>query len=487
MFDWYKNSQICYAYLSDVPTAMENLYNPGSSFRSSKWFTRGWTLQELISPKHVEFLDRDWVEIGTKKNLKDLVESITGITHLFSWNKASVAQKMSWSSRRETTRLEDRAYSLMGLFDINMPLLYGEGSKAFLRLQLEILNRIDDDTIFAWYGENRKDNWGSRECPGGGGLLAPSPEMFRDSQDIIVRKFDHQRTSPSMTARGLRLELYLLPTTTLSGFTGQHFLAPINCTWMPESEYKKLDDFAVVYPWVSNPNSKFPIPHDYTIALHLFSDHQSDEPSNYRRLSALCPVKITSDTLSQLRTSIHVSQTRPFNNRPRPRSTSKIMIKYQSLLEAGFIVIERYSVDGTTKWATNQIESEIVRLGYEHIRPLFLVFSKAGYSELLVLVVFRPTMQDELNTEGSEDVGIRLVKAEEPWREVVDVLVTYPVAGNDRVAVEMQDGIMIHATLKRSIIKEELGLAISIVLASNGRKQWSGPDEKKEFLEYSYV
>ena len=109
----------------------------------------GWTLQELLAPKMMIFFNRDWKEIGTKLRTRKLIESLTGITDFINFELVSVAQKMSWASKRQTTRVEDQAYCLMRLFGVNMPPLYGEGQKAFLRLQLEILGMSDDESIFA--------------------------------------------------------------------------------------------------------------------------------------------------------------------------------------------------------------------------------------------------------------------------------------------------------------------------------------------------
>ena len=153
MFQWYRDAEVCYAYLADVPEDTDDPCSPDSFFRKSKWFTRGWTLQELLAPSTVVFFNRGWIEIGTKSSLYDTIVSITGIKHLANFEEACVAQKMSWASRRETTRLEDMAYCLMGLFGVNMPPLYGEGENAFRRLQLEILNKMDDESLFAWKEE----------------------------------------------------------------------------------------------------------------------------------------------------------------------------------------------------------------------------------------------------------------------------------------------------------------------------------------------
>ncbi|KAI0914047.1 heterokaryon incompatibility protein-domain-containing protein [Ustulina deusta] len=155
MFKWYEYSTVCYAYLSDVGVAELGFRVPlkRRDWRESKWFTRGWTLQELIAPFEVILYDHEWNQLGTKRRLANELEKRTHIPEKVLLDPAlrrnsSVAARMSWAVQRETTRIEDRAYSLLGLFDINMPLLYGEGKKAFLRLHGEILNTIEDDTVF---------------------------------------------------------------------------------------------------------------------------------------------------------------------------------------------------------------------------------------------------------------------------------------------------------------------------------------------------
>ncbi|PIL28610.1 hypothetical protein GSI_08652 [Ganoderma sinense ZZ0214-1] len=154
MFAWYRDAAVCYVYLADVPRS-DDLRRPGSAFRRSRWFTRGWTLQELIAPRVVVFLSREWEIIGTKENLADLVEDITGIdrdvlVHKKSHTELSIAARMSWAAERATTRVEDQAYCLLGIFGIIMTPIYGEGEHAFRRLQEEILRHIPDDSIFAW-------------------------------------------------------------------------------------------------------------------------------------------------------------------------------------------------------------------------------------------------------------------------------------------------------------------------------------------------
>lgn len=153
MFSWYKNASMCYAYLSDVPDNID-LSKDTSKFELSRWFTRGWTLQELIAPPVMMFYSDHWQFLGSKLDLCELLTTITGIEEAVlkyrNLESICVAKKMSWASKRKTTRIEDTAYCLLGIFDVNMPLLYGEGSKAFTRLQEEIMKVYDDQSLFAW-------------------------------------------------------------------------------------------------------------------------------------------------------------------------------------------------------------------------------------------------------------------------------------------------------------------------------------------------
>ncbi|KIK26818.1 hypothetical protein PISMIDRAFT_57081, partial [Pisolithus microcarpus 441] len=159
MYRWYQDAQVCYAYLNDVeestfPTE-QNVETYDKSRGWPQWFMRGWTLQELIAPNQIVFFNRNWAPIGNKQHLASVLKNITSIPRDvlrdgLVGKRLSVAQIMSWAALRKTTRVEDRAYSLMGLFGVNMPMLYGEGKKAFRRLQLEIIREFDDHSIFAW-------------------------------------------------------------------------------------------------------------------------------------------------------------------------------------------------------------------------------------------------------------------------------------------------------------------------------------------------
>lgn len=148
MYTWYAHASICLAYLQDVESA-EDPAAENSSFRNSRWFKRGWTLQELIAPRKVILLDKNWDTIGTRAELAPIIEEVTKIDaavlrsdDISTVFKKSIAERMSWASGRETTRPEDKAYSLMGLFGVHMPVIYGEGcDNAFRRLQLEIIQQ----------------------------------------------------------------------------------------------------------------------------------------------------------------------------------------------------------------------------------------------------------------------------------------------------------------------------------------------------------
>ncbi|THU85582.1 hypothetical protein K435DRAFT_626403, partial [Dendrothele bispora CBS 962.96] len=153
MYRYYGEGLICIAYLSDV--SMGRIVKDVMELKKSRWFMRGWTLQELIAPRYMVFLDKDWDKISTRYGIRHVVSELTSIpVEVFERGRLddySIAQKMSWATSRKTTREEDMAYCLMGLFGVNMPPIYGEGgTKAFIRLQQEIIKYSDDRSIFAW-------------------------------------------------------------------------------------------------------------------------------------------------------------------------------------------------------------------------------------------------------------------------------------------------------------------------------------------------
>jgi hypothetical protein len=200
MYHWYEEATTCYAYLSDVYHPEGNHSHDHKTFplSESKWFKRGWTLQELIAPSKVVFYSKEWKCLGTKSELIEELKEITGIDGRVLGGDhpsvCSIADRMSWASKRTTTRDEDIAYSLLGIFDINMPLLYGERDKAFIRLQEEIMKASDDQSIFAWKSSDSSFHTG---------LLATSPKHFDTSGSIISPGFSDEREPSSVTSRGI--------------------------------------------------------------------------------------------------------------------------------------------------------------------------------------------------------------------------------------------------------------------------------------------
>ncbi|KAI0737282.1 heterokaryon incompatibility protein-domain-containing protein [Daedaleopsis nitida] len=194
MYKYYSLAAVCYAYLRDVPGSRPDL-TPPPGFFHSKWHQRGWTLQELLAPAVVLFVSATWVVLGSKADFAEELEAITAIPAAVlrletPMSRYSIAQRMSWAAGRETKREEDIAYCLLGIFDINMPPLYGEGTRAFRRLQEEILKRHSDTTLFAWGQQARTpyDHWalcknydGTRVITG---IFATSPAAFRDCDNI---------------------------------------------------------------------------------------------------------------------------------------------------------------------------------------------------------------------------------------------------------------------------------------------------------------
>lgn len=166
MFTWYSEAKICYVFLSDVADAVGDFVKSSrkshlvlEQFQKSQWFTRGWTLQELLAPKAMKFYDCQWRGMGSRTQHKDIISDITGIESKYldgfdpAWTfntQICIAQVMAWASGRKTTRVEDKAYSLLGIFGVSLPMLYGEGRRAFNRLQEELLRSRDDQSIFAW-------------------------------------------------------------------------------------------------------------------------------------------------------------------------------------------------------------------------------------------------------------------------------------------------------------------------------------------------
>ena len=284
MYQWYRESHVCYVYLSDVPDM--------DHFHRSRWFTRGWTLQELMAPRFVDFYSADWEELCNKSDYKHQIATITGIEEdaiagSLQPERYTIGVRMSWAAKRTTKRIEDMAYSLLGICGVNMPLLYGEGTRAFQRLQEEILKTTEDYSLFAWndiIGNNDLLNLSMRLdvpptlCPLA--IFASTPANFDLGASILPNSLvpvasDHfgpkkrslgwpnsPRLSytdsgeqgldepPRITARGLRVTLPFLETVTprhtADGLEGTQlaflYLAVEQTGWMVCLALRKSDD-----------------------------------------------------------------------------------------------------------------------------------------------------------------------------------------------------------------------------------------------------
>ncbi|KAK5693188.1 hypothetical protein LTR17_025232 [Elasticomyces elasticus] len=206
MFAWYEEAAVCYVFLRDVPPSAPGNPTVLKAFANSEWFERGWTLQEMLASRNVIFCNQAWQVIGHKCThgagfrpcacamkynqhvygpaLNAEISRRTNINPRYlrledSIFKASIACRLSWAARRDTTRIEDMAYCLLGILEVNMPLLYGEGGRAWERLQEEIIKRSSDQSIFAWARSHDSSD-------GFGCALANEPVYFAEASNIVT-------------------------------------------------------------------------------------------------------------------------------------------------------------------------------------------------------------------------------------------------------------------------------------------------------------
>lgn len=260
MWQWYANAAVCYAYLSDVPAecpiledrssidrfleidsddegmddANEDLEDANQPwirlFGRSRWFTRGWTLQELLAPREIYFFSKDWELVGRRDRLIHTLSDITGIDEFAlsgtdHRDSVAIARKMSWAADRQTSRIEDRAYSLLGLFGINLPLLYGEGERAFIRLQEELVRTSTDHSILVWADNEYLNNlYHALESGRNFDLLfAKSPDHFRKGRTMVLWDAAWKHSPFQLTNSGLHFDS--IPVTKLD----DRYCAILNC------------------------------------------------------------------------------------------------------------------------------------------------------------------------------------------------------------------------------------------------------------------
>jgi len=190
-----------------------------NAFSKCRWFTRGWTLQELIAPKVVNFYHKNGYLIGSKPPLLRCISTITGINvsilnHTQGFSSVGIARRMSWAAHRKSSRVEDQAYALLGIFRINMPMLYGEGERAFVHLQEELIRSSTDHSVFAW----------SAGTFAGTDLLARSPSNYEGGRDLV----SWDRPAPyGLSNKRLCITLPVVAEQEASGRRG--YLAVLNC------------------------------------------------------------------------------------------------------------------------------------------------------------------------------------------------------------------------------------------------------------------
>ena len=247
MYRYYQDAKICFTHLFDVDGHGITLtdFNPNKpdtddmkavrkEFNNARWFKRGWTLQELLAPPRLWFYDKNWNWLGSRDELCNTIADITRIEPGVLQDAqrmwaCSIAKRMSWAAGRETRRQEDKAYSLLGIFGVNMPMIYGEGARAFIRLQEEIIKISDDQSLFTWSTSEDENN---------SALLARSPDAFKGCTNIIWEPLRTDEYPYSVNNRGISMQLNLVCWST------DVYIAPINCIRQPTqqqsgTQYKK--------------------------------------------------------------------------------------------------------------------------------------------------------------------------------------------------------------------------------------------------------
>ncbi|KAI0537703.1 hypothetical protein GGR58DRAFT_513583 [Xylaria digitata] len=281
MFRWYKRASICYAYLSDVPSN-DLPRRHGSKFRASRWFQRGWTLQELLAPKNLRFYNSEWHTLGTKGSMWAILEEITGVPRRFLLGiaelyTAGIAQRMSWAAQRDTKRKEDLAYCLLGVFGVSMPMIYGEGgNQAFFRLQEQIMKISKDDSILAWglRGQDPSINNNTSHVTTGR-ILAAAPSDFTNSGQIVPREQSTMFLNPlDISGGSLRTHLSIRTTPTGENDTEQIVGIPLTKALPGSSdEYIRPRGCSSVLQPVTTSRTPPEL-------VHIKNDNRNEKPAN---------------------------------------------------------------------------------------------------------------------------------------------------------------------------------------------------------------
>ena len=302
MFKWYKAAAVCYAYLQDVEVpdieSFKNLSNltnlnltskhethiQETRFAKSRWWTRGWTLQELIAPSELIFYNKFFKRIGSKEELVRVISVISGVDeavllHKLSLKDVCVATRMSWAAKRKTTRIEDIAYSLLGIFGINMAMLYGEGNRAFIRLQEEIIKSTNDQSIFTWNGYKYEN----------GSLFAHRPSCFKSTDRIVPLQHWKNRSEFSLTNAGLDIALPLLKSNANPQKDRDGAFCPRRC-------------------WVAPLACRYEMDFSGRIALELEETEEKGTLVLHPRMQRLFVIKVNAETTPDRMKSVMIRQ-----------------------------------------------------------------------------------------------------------------------------------------------------------------------------------
>ncbi|KAG0698094.1 heterokaryon incompatibility protein-domain-containing protein [Suillus ampliporus] len=242
MFRWYRNSAICIVHLAKSETIAD--------VEHDEWFTRGWTLQELLAPERIKFFYKHWVPMTDDEDdktmeLTEVMETLERATRIpfddlfFTPGPVRVDKRMTWAAGRKTTRSEDVAYCLMGIFDVSLQVAYGEGGdRAFCRL-IEAIMQAGDPSVLNWKGQAAEHHT-SRAIP-------QSPRSFVDCQAL---EFDDGRLEMTMTSLGLRVPLAILPlNVSWRRFDGPSTCIKLKCPLCPTTEIDVTSyDHASLFP-----------------------------------------------------------------------------------------------------------------------------------------------------------------------------------------------------------------------------------------------
>ncbi|KAI9641183.1 hypothetical protein NHQ30_009983 [Ciborinia camelliae] len=411
MYAWYKQAEVCYAYLVDVPYG-QNPYESGSSFRKSRWFTRGWTLQELLAPKKIVFLDEEWNLVFGELMLDELdgesesenesiasipcsifveqrakaqrllIEEITGIDHEYLENKhrilwAPAGLKFSWAAMRKTSRPEDIAYCLLGLLRVNMPLLYGEGGNAFQRVQEEVLRKTQDLSILAWgFGMNLQETLdeGSHLT----GTLAPSIRYHKNFPRSFHRSQEHFKptTHSMMTNLGLNISLPLMCINSSLGI----YLAFIS-SWTAGKVGQKTEAF--VLPLLKREGQLFEhlsgTPHAISVTLMTGITRRKIK---WRTIYLVEPGSKSSSSRRRKMNWINDLDSLLFHQ--YAHCPSYVRIDHNEMMKAGFVVKSVFSPEFAYRYASNSYTRwQIPSSDFQLI--LILSRESRGYTDCCVI------------------------------------------------------------------------------------------------------